>query len=339
MASIKRLSRQLLRTGAFNLAQTGCVSALKARALAYGGALTILNFHRVSDRDGGYAAMRPALFDELIAWLKQGFDIVLFRDLEAVAPRARPPLILSFDDGYKCFIETVVPILEKHGVCANQNVIASAVESGRPPMNVEMQDFIASAPRALLRETSLPGLPSGVDANDRFGSCLRASAALKGRPMAEQKAIFAGLERHFARFDGFRPTAMMSVEDIRQVGTAHEIGAHSFEHASMATESDDYLRQDARRCLDFFEAKLGGATSIYAYPNGSFRSGQDDILHAAGFKHVLYVGSAYSQRSEWRHPRFTMHAASQAEARFRALGGLKLPFPTAANGSNNGGGG
>ena len=53
--------------------------------------------------------------------------------------------------------------------------------------------------------------------------------------------------------------------------------------ANMSSESDDYLREDARRCLDFFRAKLGGATTIYALPNGSFRAGQDQILRAAGF--------------------------------------------------------
>jgi hypothetical protein len=49
---------------------------------------------------------------------------------------------------------------------------------------------------------------------------------------------------------------------------------------------------------------------------------------------VLCVGSAYSHRGEWRRPRFTMHAASRTEARFRAVGGFKLPWPV--KNSNNG---
>ena len=99
--------------------------------------------------------------------------------------------MLSFDDGYKDFIEVAVPLLEKRRIRVNHNVVPGCVESGRPPMNVELQDFIASAPAALLRETPLPGMPQGADPDRRERSCLIASAALKAKPIAEQKQIFA----------------------------------------------------------------------------------------------------------------------------------------------------
>ena len=127
---------------------------------------------------------------------------------------------------------------------------------------------------------------------------------------------------------------MMSVEDVREVAQVSEIGVHSYEHASMASESDDYLREDVRRCREYFRDRLGFATTIYAFPNGSFRQGQDELLRAVGYQHVLCVGEAFSRREEWRHPRLTMFAASSVEARFRALGGLKAPFPSRARSSN-----
>ena len=316
------------------------ITNLKARALARSCALTILNLHRVSDDVGsGIVAMTPSLFDDLVAWLKQRFSIVTFRDLATLAVNAKPPLILSFDDGYKDFIEVVVPILERHRVVANQNIVVNVVESGRPPMNVELQDFIAAAPAALLREVVMPGLPQGADPSNRSGSGRMASRALKWRPIAEQKVIFAEIERQFLRFGGFRPTKMMSVEDVREVAQVSEIGVHSYEHASMASESDEYLCEDVRRCRDYFRDRLGFATSIYAFPNGSFRRGQDELLRAVGYQHVLCVGEAFSCREEWRHPRLTMFAASSVEARFRALGGLKGPFPSRARSSNGGAGG
>jgi peptidoglycan/xylan/chitin deacetylase (PgdA/CDA1 family) len=187
-------------------------------------------------------------------------------------------------------------------------------------MNVALQDFIAAAPAGLLRETSLPGLPVGADPDDRIQSCLRASAALKNRPIAEQKAIFCMLENEFARFDGFQETRVMSLEDIRQISGTHEIGAHSFEHASMEFETDDYLREDARRCRQYFETQLGREARVYAFPNGSARTGQPEIVSASGFNHVLMVGETYSQPGSWLHSRFTLHARTPVEARARALG-------------------
>ena len=166
--------------------------------------------------------MSSACLDDLIAWLKRRFRIVVFGDLATFEPGGKPPLILSFDDGYKDFIDNAAPILEKHGVRVNQNVLPGAIESGLPPLNVMLQDFIASAPAALLREAPLPGLPQGADPERRCASCLRASAALKNRPISEQKAIFTELQRTFSRFEGFRPTAMMSLEEVRQISLAHE---------------------------------------------------------------------------------------------------------------------
>jgi peptidoglycan/xylan/chitin deacetylase (PgdA/CDA1 family) len=315
---------RLLKEVAFRVLQADLSVGIKLRAIAANGSLPILSLHRVSDRDeGGYAPMAPALFDDLVSWLKQRFSLIVFHDLATLAPNAKPPLILSFDDGYKDFIEYAVPILEKHRVCVNHNVIPAVIESGRPPMNVTMQDFVAQAPAALLRETSLPGHPGGGDPDNRARSCLRASAALKNRPIAEQKAIFAELERSFSRFDSFRETPVMSLDDIRQIAAVHEIGAHSFEHASMAVETDDYLREDTRRVRDYFASQLGFLPNVYAFPNGSVRAGQAEVVQASGFEHALLVGETYSQRSAWLHPRFTMHATTTAEARARALGWFK----------------
>lgn len=308
------------------VALRGVDAALEHRlaAIAAAGALTILNLHRLDDHEGGaYEAMRPALFDELLGWLTRRFRLVTFADLPALEPSGRPPLILSFDDGYRDFVETAMPILARHGVSANQNVIPACIESGRPPMNVMLRDFIGQAPAKLLREFEMPGLAGPLDPEDRRRAGDRASAALKNRPFAEQTAIFAGLERQFARFDRLRFTPMMTREEVREAASRHEIGAHSFAHASMAAETDAFLREDLARCRDYFSDALGLTPSVYAFPNGSHREGQPELVRAAGFAHVLLVGRRFSRSDVWCHPRFALHATGTAAARFRALGGLR----------------
>jgi peptidoglycan/xylan/chitin deacetylase (PgdA/CDA1 family) len=317
VASIARGSVQ----GAFFYAlQADIPVAVKLGSIQARQALTVLCLHSIADERRTFTSMTPALFDDFLSWLKQRFRILVFGDLETFEPSDKPALILSFDDGYKDFIDNTAPILEKHGVRVNINVLPSAIESGLPPMNVMMQDFIESAPSALLREVPLPGLPQGADPQNRGASCLRASAALKNRPISEQRAIFSQLQGAFSRFEEFRPTAMMSREEVRQISSAHEVGAHSFEHASMAFESDDYLREDARKCREYFLTNLGYAPQIYAFPNGSARAGQAKIVHGAGYKHVLLVGQDYSRPGAWLHPRFGLYAKSDHEGRARALG-------------------
>ena len=310
-----------LKQAVFRLLQLDVSANFKLREMESRGLLPILNLHRVaSDDRGGYAAMDPKLFDDLISWLKKRFSIVTFGDLANLPPGGKPSVILSFDDGYKDFIEYAAPVLEKHRIRVNHNVIPSVIECGRPPMNVALQDFIAAAPSALLREVALPGLPNGADPNDRNRCCLRASAAFKNRPIAEQKAIFLDLEKEIARFDGFRETPVMSLEEVLQISQVHEIGAHSFEHASMEFETDDYLQEDARLCRQYFADQLDQEVKIYAFPNGSANPRQSAIISACGFDHVLGVGETYSRPDAWLHSRFTLHAKTNQEARARALG-------------------
>ncbi len=303
------------------LMQLNGIVSWKLRALKLAGDVPVLSLHRVGvSGQGGYAPLDAGIFQELLIWLEERFFIVSIGDLEAQSKQEKPKLILSFDDGYKDFIEITAPILDKRRIRVIQNIIPACVESGRPPMNVELQDFIASAPAALLRETMLPGLPSGADPDRRSDSCLRVSAAIKAMPIAEQKRTFSELEGAIAQFDGFRPTSMMTLDEIREIAVIHEIGAHSFEHASMATETDDYLREDLQKCMRYFELNLGFTPQIYAFANGSVRPLQYKIALQAGYRHVLLVGEDYTRANAWVHPRFTLHAQSLAEAQARALG-------------------
>ena len=317
------VAKPILKRAVVGLLGSSLALRAKLRRIARSGALTILNLHRVDDaHPSAYEAMAPRLFDELVGWLVPRFNVVTFAELASVAPNGKPPLILSFDDGYKDFIETVVPILAKHGLRANQNVVPGCVESGLPPMNVLMQDFIGQAPASLLREIPLPGLPEGADPDKRAASGLRASAALKNRPIAEQKIIFADLQPHFARLDGFAPTPLMTVSEIAEIGTVHEIGTHSFEHATMAAERDDYVAADAARCRAWHREKLGAESLIYAFPNGSAGPGHAAIVRAAGYRDVLLTGESFSSCGTHLHQRFTIYGASAAELRFRATGAM-----------------
>ena len=312
--------KQLMKTAICWGLQQELVVKLKLGALSREGALTILCIHRVTDREESCASISSGLFEDLIPWLNQRFSLVSFEALSRLPASEKPPMIISFDDGYKDFIEVAAPILERHRVRVNQNVIPAAIESGRPPMNVILQDFINCAPAALLREVPLPGLPSGADPDKRASCGLACSLAFKARPIAEQKSPFSKLQPQMERLDNFRPSQMMTIEEVRQTAELHEVGAHSFEHASMATESDDYLRDDARKCRKYFLERLNFAPTVYAFPNGSFRSGQPEIVHAEGFAQVLLGGGRYSRHDSWAHNRFNVDAASRAEAKSRALG-------------------
>lgn len=314
LSSARHALRKTAKVAAFAALGNGPRLRNRLLALRRSGATTILNLHRVAPDDGSdYRPLHPDLFDELLAFVKREFAVVTIGELSD--PARKPKLVLSFDDGYRDFAANAAPILKRHGLRANQNLIPKCIETGLPPLNVLAQDFVGRAPRELVGRLKVEGFSAPLDA--RFGQ--RLSHFLKMRPQAEQDQIAGELLPVFFAWDGFEPTPMMNMEEVDAV-KGHELGAHSYAHSSMEFETDDYLDRDVRRCSEFFREKLGSPMTIYAFPNGSCRSGQAERVLAHGVDHVLLVGERFAGGGPIHH-RFTFDGRSKSEVRFKAVGG------------------
>jgi len=300
--------------------------AAKLRAIRSAGVLTILNLHRVGPDDGStYRPLDPGLFDQLLRFVRRNFEVVTFADLGKGERTRKPRLILSFDDGYADFATHAAPLLEKHGLRANLNIIPDCVETGRPPLNIVVQDFAGRAPRDELYRIAIPGLDADPRRMSRaaFGRAL--GMFVVAQPIAKQRALGEMLLPRILNVGGFAPTPMLGLAELRTLARRHEIGAHSFAHASMALESDDYLRDDVRRCRRWFAEHLDRQLGIYAFPNGSFRDGQVGLVQAEGISDVLLVEEDFSAPDSAVRNRFTFDARTSSEARFRATGAWRWP--------------
>lgn len=116
---------------------------------------------------------------------------------------SKPRLILSFDDGYKDFLDVVIPILYKYRIQVNQNIIPLCVDSGELPLNVLVQDFIGQAPRSLRAELYIPDLHLLGLEGDPVRMGLKASAFIKQKSIAEQRQIRSALNPFLLRLDKF----------------------------------------------------------------------------------------------------------------------------------------
>ncbi len=310
------LKRMLFRTLANPVLMKRWTSRLRARRM-----LTILAFHRVAPPDGSaYAPLDPALFHDALLFCRKTFDVITFAELETYRPSARPPMIITFDDGYKDFVDYAMPILERHKLRCNLNVVPSCVESGRPPFNVHLQDFVGKAPAAVLADFEVPdyGRPNPRQDRGTVGRAL--SAFVKRKPVAEQKAICDILLPQMEALDGFAPTPMMNREDVLTVSGHHELGAHSYEHATLSVETDAYVIEDAKLCRRYFAETIRRPTNIYALPNGGYRLHQLDLIRSEGFEHILLCGETQSRLDAPNKTRFTMYGDSPSELRCRAAG-------------------
>ena len=316
---MSHLHEFLTRTGAGILGSRP-FAALRLRRIRSLDPLIILNLHRVAPPDGSeFRPISPALFDELLAYATAHFAVTSFAEIDQSFDK--PRLILSFDDGYRDFVDYAAPLLAKHGVGASQNVIPSCAESGLPPLQVLVADFLGSAPEELIGRLDVPGFGMG----GRHGRWQRLDLYLRHLPHVQLSEVADALIPQMMAWDGFRPAAMMSPAQIAEVSRDHDIGGHSVDHVSMANESDEYLRKDVARCGSWIERVTGRPMRNYAFPNGSFRIGQPALVRALGVDHVLLTGGGFGGR-DGIHDRIGVSASNRSEVRFRALGArARLP--------------
>lgn len=285
--------------------------------------VVILNLHQVSPVSNPFwSPLNPAVFDELLTFLKQNFSVCTLGDLASVSG-SRPCAVLSFDDGYYNFIEFAMPILKQHGLTANMNVIPACVITGAPPWNVRLYDFLNSVPRNLVDEIRLPGFEArlvddSAEAKVRYG--LQISRFLKNRPRRERLELWSEVSKVMDRAAQIKTTRMMDAADVREAAATHEIGVHSYSHESMKFEDDDFFQDDFQKCVNYFRQELQLPLEIYAFPNGSYRRDQISYLDNQGIKRILLVGENYARREQKVLPRFTIYGATPAEAMIRALG-------------------
>jgi peptidoglycan/xylan/chitin deacetylase (PgdA/CDA1 family) len=286
----------------------------------------VLNIHSVDPTSKPFwPALHPQLFAGLLEWLRGRCTVTLPSTLGEVArtDARRPLVVLSFDDGYRDFVEHAMPILDRFGFKANQNVIGQSVETGRPPQIVQFSDFLNAAPASMLRELRVPhfsGRPVGDDPLDkeRFGASIMNH--LKQIPPASREPVWDELQRPMSEVEIERPTRMMSSEDVAAVAAAgHEIGAHSYSHESMEFVDDDGFLEDFKRCRRVLAA-VNCDPTVYAFPNGSYRPRQLALLRELGVQHVLLVGERTSRPDASVHNRITLRGHSLPELRVRAAG-------------------
>ena len=166
----------------------------RIKKIANNEKLTILNLHRVGKSDGStYEPIEKETFIYLIEFIKANYLVTSFSELNSEdgnnkLNQSKPKLILSFDDGYKDFLDVVHPILLKNGIRANQNIIPSCVDLGRPPLNVLLQDYIGKVKREEVNKLKI----TNYKFNNKLiisKEGLKLSKFIKNKPLQIQKEI------------------------------------------------------------------------------------------------------------------------------------------------------
>ena len=282
------MKNQILNT----LHAVGATSLLRARKK---NQLTVLSIHRISDeRNTFWNPIQPKTFDLLCQYVKKHYSVIGFdqiNDLESNSKR--PYIILSFDDGYYDFYEFALPILVKHGLPSNHNIVN---ECANRNMTIWTERL-----NVLFEHT----LQNNVDFTIDFGTKQTSVSMFDGWmsfyldtfktlldiPLQQRVNIIDSIQESL-QVDSNR--RMMNWEEIRECASNRtEIGSHTYSHDSIGTISDNgILNKEINESKAEIETKLGSAISVFALPNGQTGPAADKVISESDYKYVLYANDA-----------------------------------------------
>lgn len=255
--------------------------------------LTVLSLHRISnERNSFWNPIKPETFDKLLEHVKQHYRVIGFNDLDSIEKDGEKPyLILSFDDGYYDFYEHALPLLIKHGLPCNHNIVNVCADSSQTIWTERLNiifdhHFNNSIPFSV--EFADGNISVSDYENSWMKFYLETFKRLLNIPFEDRETIIAKLESATGIDTSCK---MMNWDEIKECASNKvEIGSHTYSHDSLGTISDHAeLDKEILQSKVQIEEKLGNSISTLALPNGQTGSKAAAVISNSDYKFVLYV--------------------------------------------------
>jgi peptidoglycan/xylan/chitin deacetylase (PgdA/CDA1 family) len=255
----------------------------------------ILLYHSVGgNRVFSDNVLKETSFRRQLAFLMRTRTIVPLRamvdKLEAGEPVPADWLVLTFDDGYKDFVETAVPILKELQVPATV-FIPSGVLSGELELLPDaLTRIVAECPKSSIEMESNGrslSLPLRTE-KQRRDAVLRLAFALRSLDSSERAECVAEV----ARCCGVAPVGpstekYMSEADVLTCPDLVEVGAHTVTHPNLAATPADLAKREIETSKATLTEAWKREVDSFAYPFGkgwSFSHETAELVKEAGFR-------------------------------------------------------
>lgn len=286
--------------------------------------LTVLSLHRISDENNGFwDPIRPHTFDKLLQYVKTHYRVIRFDQLSEIREtNGKPYLILSFDDGYYDFYEHALPLLVKHGLPANHNIVDECAENNSviwtERLNV-LFEFAQEKREPLTIQLSQKELKLADFGNNWMLFYLETFRQLLNMAKDEREIILAGLENKLSKKAERR---MMNWDEIKECSSNNvEIGSHTYSHDSLSTITD---KQELEHQITYSRTnisnKLGQPVRVLALPNGQTGVLADAVIGESEFEYVLLVDEQLN----------TLPMSGIGQRRISRINLVNEPFPQMA---------
>ena len=283
-------------------------------------------YHRVGANPYGFKNVSVDAFRDQMRWLREHCTPIHpseLRQQAATGGRLKPPVLVTFDDGYRDYLEVASPILREFRIPAVNFISTLYADTGA----LFWWDVVHLAVEASTRHSvSLPYEREAIPLTraGRTAAKLAIRRQIWSRPDAERESTLdAFLDAlDVKRADLACDRQVMTWDEIRQTTEWTTVGGHTHSHPLMSRIGTAALHDEVRTCRSRIAAEVGTAPTEFAYPAGAVTEEAKSVLRHHGFD------TAYSNTQginngtiDWMAVR-RMHVPDAAEQLRFMLSGL-----------------
>jgi peptidoglycan/xylan/chitin deacetylase (PgdA/CDA1 family) len=232
----------------------------------------VLTYHRVlapglSEAGRGIPVDR---FASQMRWLRGHCDPIAPEALleRACHPsRLKPPVLVTFDDGFREYHNLAYPILKELRIPAAVFLVTTLIDQGGMLWTGRVQRAALATRRTAVRLSPEGRAISLPDAASRAAFGLKARNYLKGLPDEERQAVMARLldelgeppppDREFLTWD-----------EVRRTMDLTRFGGHTHTHPILSRLNPAQASLEIQTCRERIAAETGQRPWLFAYPNG-----------------------------------------------------------------------
>ena len=297
--------------------------------------IKVFLFHRISPHiDPVWSPISPAHFDKILTYLQKHFEIVPLEQtiLGNYKPNESKKICaITFDDGYKDFVEYALPIIKKHNVPASMYVITDCVDSGLPPWTFIFNHLLLNTKNSTLEIDSVE-VPNNIrkikwtTLREKVTYINYISHVLKRISDEERESIMQQI--HAQIKDVVNPHGlMMTWDDIRNIcKEGIEIGSHSANHPVLSKDLHlDNVKHELKRSGEEIEKEIGKFPLAISYPFGIYNNEAKKIAKQVGYKMGLTVfpKEFSTNEDQFEIPRIELYSEPFYKSRLRINGRLQ----------------
>jgi len=296
---IRRLAKKLLGGAFYHL---GLFHLVRFYNNIAGRRLTILTYHRVTDRDvRGVEGALPYLlvnnrtFDAHLRFLKKYYNTVSFGELEDMAGDGRKipwnTLIITFDDGYLDFYEHAYPLMKEHSVPSTVFLAVDRIgDDDARPFWWDNAYFYFTRLAELRKNGGLRN-PDGMlrDLLDNFESDPSATFEQMNRMKTEDIEEFLDRIRadHGLPAESQYDNRMLDWGKVRKMNDMVEVGSHTLSHINLNRLTDELKAIEIRDSRTTIRKMTGKSAKVFSYPAGNYDDVSKKLVRDSGYSFAV----------------------------------------------------